>query len=134
MPQKHIRLEDALATDIANIAVKKNMSENAVIEQALKFYRDYIFMGEQATIVNQEILKVTEANLKLLEHRINLRTNKVLSEAAIQLGILNQIIAGSLEIDPLLLPTYRKNAVEFLGLNQRVLRLDDLENSEEKIE
>lgn len=130
MPQKHLRIDDDLALDIQTIAKKKKMTDNAVILEALKFYRDYIYMGEQATIINQEILAMVEANMRLAEHRINNKTNQVLSALAIQAGIQNQILAASLEVDPLLLTEYRRIAAEFLKANQRVLRLDELEDSE----
>lgn len=130
MPQKHLRIDDDLALDIRTIAKKKKMTDNAVILEALKFYRDYIYMGEQATIINQEILAMVEANMRLAEHRINNKTNQVLSALAIQAGIQNQILAASLEVDPLLLAEYRRIAAEFLKANQRVLRLDELEDSE----
>lgn len=124
--RKTIRVDEKLIDDITNIANQSNMSENATIETALKFYRDYLFMKDKATIINEEILRVNKAGLDLLEQKINHKTNQVLSELSIQVCILSQIIAGSLEVDPLLLPEYRKKAMEFLKANNRVLRLDEI--------
>lgn len=124
---KTLRIRDEkLAEDIPRMAKENNMSENALIETALKFYRDYMYMKNKSTIINEEILRVNKAGLELLEQRVNHKTNQVLSELAIQVSVLTQIIAGSLEVDPLQLPEYRRRAVEFLRTNNRVLRLDEL--------
>lgn len=124
--KRTIRYDDTLARDIARIAEQDNMSENTAIEQALKFYRDYRYMADKATIINEEILRVSRANLDLLEQRVNHKTNQVLSSLAVEVNVLTQVIAGSLEVDPLQLPEYRKRALEFLRLNNRVFRLDEL--------
>lgn len=120
------RLDEKLIADISNLAEQDNMSENAAIEQALKFYRDYRYMADKATIINDEILRVSRANLDLLEQRVNHKTNQVLSSLAVEVSVLTQVIAGSLEVDPLQLPEYRKRALEFLRLNNRIFRLDEL--------
>lgn len=124
---KTVRIHDEkLAEDIPRMAKDNNSSENALIETALKFYRDYMYMKDKSTIISEEILRVNKAGLDLLEQRVNHKTNQVLSELTIQVSILTQIIAGSLEVDPLQLPEYRRRAVEFLRINNRVLRLDEL--------
>jgi hypothetical protein len=124
--KKTFRIEDSLAKDITRFAADNNMTENAAVETALKFYRDYMYMKEKSTLINDEILKVNKAGLDLLEQRINHKTNQVLSELSIQVCIIEQIIAGSLEIDPLLLPEYRRKAMEFIRTNNRVFRLDEV--------
>lgn len=124
--KRTIRIDDSLAQDITRIAKENNMSENMTMERALKYYRDYVYMSGKATIINDEILRINKANMDLLEQRINHKTNQVLSSLAIEVAILTQLIAGSLEVDPLQLPEYRKRALEFMRQNNRVLRLDEL--------
>lgn len=124
--KKTYRIDGSLADDITELASQSNMTENMTIETALKFYRDYMYMKQKSTLISEEILRVNKAGLDLLEQRINQKTNQVLSGLAIEVCILTQIIAGSLEVDPLLLPEYRKRALEFLRTNNRVLRLDEL--------
>ena len=126
MVRKTLRIDDQLADDISALAKEENINDNAVMVQALKFYRDYMYMKGKATIISDEILRVQKAGLDLLEQRVNHKTNQVLSELAIQVCILEQIIAGSLQVDPLLLPDYRRRAMEFLRTNNRVFRLDEL--------
>lgn len=126
MAKRTIRIDDQLSEDIGAIAKDKNKSENSTIEEALRFYRDYVYMKEKATIINEEVLKVNKAGLDLLEQHINHKTNQVISALSIQVCILSQIVAGSLEVDPLLLQEYQRRAVEFIKTNNRVFRLDEL--------
>ena len=126
MIKRTIRIDETLAKDISNIAKEKNQSENILIENALKLYRDFHHMGEKATFINDEIIKINQSAMNLLEQRINHKANKLLSELAIQSCILNQVIANSLEVPPLDLQEYRKSAVEFLKANNRILRLDEI--------
>lgn len=121
-----MRIDNNLMQDLKNIAEQNNMTENTVIDAALKFYRDYMYMKDKSTVINEEIIRANKAALDLMGQRINHKTNQVLSELSIQVSMLNQIISGSLEVDPLLLPEYRKRAMEFLKTNNRVLRLDEL--------
>lgn len=128
MPQTKrptIRIDDDLYNDIMHMADNKK-SFNHIIEEALKFYRDYMYMKDKATIINREVIKITEAQMNRLEHKINNRTNQVLSETAIQLCVLNLVIAHNLEVDQTILDSYRKNAVDFLKANQRVLKLNEV--------
>lgn len=124
--KRSIRVDEDLILDIQKIAEEKNSSDNFIIEQALKFYRDYYFMKEKATFVNEDILNVLSANLNLAEIRINNKTNQVLSELAIGVSTLNQIIANSLDVDPIKLQSYRANAVDFIKTNQRIFKLDEI--------
>ena len=51
---------------------------------------------------------------------------RVLSELAIQQAILCQVIAHELEVNPRALDNYRRAAVEYLKMNDRVFRLEDI--------
>lgn len=120
------RINDHLADDLTNMAKEENMSENLLVETAMRYYRDYYYMQKKATVINKDILKLSNAACDLLEQRINNKTNQILSELSIQVCTMAQIIAGSLEVDPLMIPEYRKKAVAFLKANNRVLRLDEI--------
>lgn len=124
--KKTYRLDDQLSNDITKMAQENNISENQMIENALKYYRDYYYMQNKASVINEDILKLNRAAVDLLEQRINNKTNQVLSDLAIQTCIIEQIIAGSLSVDPLIIPEYRKKAIAFLKANNRVLRLEEI--------
>lgn len=126
MPRVTIRIPDELHTDITTIAKEKGASLNYIVEQALKSYRDKQYMEDKATIINEEIINIIQASNALLQQQINNKTNRVLSELAIQNSIQNMIIASELDVNNIKIDTYRKKAVEFLRTNNRVLRLDEI--------
>lgn len=121
-----LRLPDELYNDAAEIAKDKGTSINYVIEQAVKYYRDKRYMEDKATLINEEILKIIQANNALLSQQINNKSNRVISELAIQNAIQNLILASELDVDAVKIDNYRKQAVEFLKTNNRVFRLDEI--------
>ncbi|MEG0854057.1 MAG: hypothetical protein RSF82_09295 [Angelakisella sp.] len=130
MPQKLVRISDGLAADMKAIAAERNMSETQVVNEALALLRDYHYTKHKALFLNEELLSVLRASYKMAENTINNKTNKVLSEVAIQTCIQNQILANSLEVSQSDLNRYRLRAVEFLKDSQRVWRMDELADSE----
>ena len=101
-------------------------SLNYIVEQALKYYRDKRYMDDKATIINEEIISIIQANNALLLQQINNKSNRVLSELSIQNAIQNLILTNELDVDKIDADNYRQQAVEFLKTNNRVLRLDEL--------
>lgn len=127
MPMKlSIRLPDDLHADITAIAKDQGASINYIIEQAVKYYRDRLYMADKASVIPEDILSVIKANNGLLLQQINNKSNRVLSEVAIQSTIQNLLLAKELEVSGVDMDYYRKKAIEFLKTNNRVLRLDEL--------
>lgn len=124
--KKTYRIDETLAGDVAAIAAESVKSENQVVEEALKLYRDYHYMQAKASFINEELVNILQASYRMAENSINQKTNRVLSELAIQTAIQNHILAASLEVDKVDLNNYRLRAVDFLKQNNRVLRLDEL--------
>lgn len=123
--KRSIRLNEKTAENLSRIAKEKNCSETQVIESALKWYSDYVYMQEHATIIPQEIVKVLQSTVALMEQRVNNKSNQVLSALAIETCTMQQIIAGSLDVDKNAVQQYRKNATDYLKANQRVFRMDE---------
>lgn len=124
--KRSIRLNEKVAQSVTRIAKEKNRTETAVIEDALKFYSDYVYMKEQATVIPQEIVKVFQASIALLEQRLNNRTNQVLSSLAIETCTIEQLLACSLDVNAGDVQRYRKKAVDFIKTNNRIFRLEEL--------
>ena len=82
--------------------------------------------GAGHRIGNESVKRTFLASVNLMETRLNNRTNKVLSELAIQQAIICQVLAHELEINPRALDNYRRAAVEYLKMNDRVFRLEDI--------
>ncbi len=124
--QRTIRVQEDILADIKRIAEDTHQSDNRVIETALKVYRDYYYMDEKATIINEEVYSMLKGLLGVTENRINNKTNQVLSATAIELGTLTQLIADSLGASPEKLAMFRQNSVDFIKTNQRILKLSEV--------
>lgn len=127
--KKYFRIEDSLLSDFQKISKELgHSSENQTAEAALKLYRDYHYMQSKAAFINSELLHIIQSTFRMTENNINYKTNHVLSELAIQVTIQNLILASSLEVDKKDLSNFRLKALDFLKENNRVFRLDEIEN------
>ena len=122
--KKTYNLDARLVKEVEAIAQAQATSNTAVIEKAIRLYRDYIYLEEKATFLPEQIQKTFRSELAMLEQRQNVKINKLLSELAIQEGIIAQILANELEVDLEMMPVYRRRAVEALRASNRVFRLD----------
>ena len=122
--KKTYNLDARLVKDVEAIAQAQATSNTAVIEKAIRLYRDYIYLEEKATFLPEQIQKTFRSELAMLEQRQNVKINKLLSELAIQEGIIAQILANELEVDLEMIPVYRRRAVDALRASNRVFRLD----------
>ena len=111
------RISDETVETLKAIADKENCTETAVIENAIRYYRDYLYVQNDGAFITESVKRTVLASVNLMESRLNNRTNKVLSELAIQQAILCQVIAHELEVNPRALDNYRRD---------RVFRLEDI--------
>lgn len=119
-------LDPELKKSIEHLAEEKMCPQSKIFEDALRLYLDKVYMEEKATVINDELLQAVKGVAQLSEAKINAKTNQVLSSLAIEVGVMNQILAQSLQVSPLAVEQYRKNVVEFLRANNRVLRMDEV--------
>lgn len=126
MVKKSYRISAATAEILKTIVEKENCTEIAAVENAIRYYRDYLYMQNDGAFITESVKRTFLASVNLMESRLNNRTNKVLSELAIQQAILCQVIAHELEVNPRALDNYRRAAVEYLKMNDRVFRLEDI--------
>lgn len=120
--------EDVVAAATA-LAGAKHTSVTAVINEAVRYYRDFVYMEDKASYIPQQFVQQINAILDLREKRQNAKTNQVLSELAIQECIIAFVLANNIEIAPQEIDLYRKKAVDFLRINNRVFRLEESEGS-----
>lgn len=101
-------------------------NRNDLIEKAMRYYRDSYYMKNKAGFINENILDMARGLADRLEMRLNHKSNQLLSELCIEVCILEQVLAGSIDMDGDIIAEYRKNAVDFLKTNQRVFRMDEI--------
>lgn len=128
MPTKPFawRLDDSLVAEIYSIADECQTKSSFIVTQALEQYIESYRLQKKASLLSQEVIDVQKSLVDLLEHRINNRSNQLLSSMAIQQFVLCKVIAESLEISPDALELYRRQAAEFLKENNRVFSLKEM--------
>ena len=120
------RLNEKIVSEIYNIADECHSKRTFMIEKALEQYVASYRLQKKASLLLQEVIDVQKSLVDLLEHRINNRSNQLLSSMAIQQFVLCKVIAESLEISPDALELYRRQAAEFLKENNRVFSLKEM--------
>ena len=126
MVRKTLRIDDGLASDLESMAQQNNTTETDIINRALRLYRDYCYMQDKATVINQDVLNVARSMANVAEKNINYKTNKYLSELAVQQAMLNMIIGNSLDFSEQDLQVFRLKALDTIKETPRVLRLDEV--------
>lgn len=121
-----LRIDEKISKDMDRVAKNEGISKGDLLVKAFKFYKNYCFANTEASFLNDNILSAMQGITDRMEMRLNHKTNQVLSELAIQVSIMEQILGNSLDVDGSVLSKFRQNAVEFLKTNQRILRMDEV--------
>ena len=118
---------DACAySSIETIADQENCTVTQIVNEALRYYADRHYLENNATMLSSDILEAMKSTVSLLERRLDNRSNQLLSSMAIQLFIINKVLADSLDLSGDALEQYRVQAVEFLKGNNRLLDLREV--------
>ena len=96
--------------------IKENnlRSRNELLQKAVDFYIDYNNNKEPGTFLSKEIEAIMSGNVGLAEKRLGNRFAKLMSETAIQLGILQQVLKSISDIDESDIKNFKKIAVDEL--------------------
>lgn len=119
--------EDFLNRMDAYITEKKLKSRSELIEKAVDFYIDYNCNKSAGDFLASEVEAIMSGNLELVERRLGNRISKLLSEMAIQLGILLQMMKNMSEFTTEDVEMYRKITVDCIKESQRILNYEKLE-------
>lgn len=113
-------------SSIETIADQENCTVTQIVNEALRYYADRHYLENNATMLSSDILEAMKSTVSLLERRLDNRSNQLLSSMAIQLFIINKVLADSLDLSSDALEQYRVQAVEFLKGNNRLLDLREV--------
>ena len=123
--QKLYRLPVPLADRIKNLADKNNCTETQIIVKAVTLFAEYQATNG-AAFLGTEIQKSIEASQRLFENRVLNRLAPLLSEMAIQEGILATVIAQELEVNPDELTFIRREVYQAIESGGNLLNLKKL--------
>ena len=113
-------------SSIETIADQENCTVTQIVNEALRYYADRHYLENNATMLSSDILEAMKSTVSLLERRLDNRSNQLLSSMAIQLFIINKVLADSLDLSGDALEQYRVQAVQFLKGNNRLLDLREV--------
>lgn len=123
--QKLYRLPVPLADRIKELAEKNNCTETQVIVKAVNLFAEYQATNG-AAFLGTEIQKSIEASQRLFENRVVKRLAPLLSEMAIQEGILATVIAQELEVNADELTYIRREVYQAIESGETLLSLKKL--------
>lgn len=124
--QKTWDVDASAYSSIETIADQENCTVTQIVNEALRYYADRHYLENNATMLSSDILEAMKSTVSLLERRLDNRSNQLLSSMAIQLFIINKVLADSLDLSGDALEQYRVQAVEFLKGNNRLLDLREV--------
>lgn len=119
------RLPAELVQDLDNIAKQKGISRTDAISEACRMYCDMAAAGRPGSYLPQWAVQQIQGICGNLQTQLNNRSNQLLSSMAIQLTVLQMILADSLEIKEAAVEAYTAQAVEELRRNNRVFRMEE---------
>lgn len=122
-----LRIDIEIDKKMDIIIQEKNISsKNLFIENACKFYIDYLNQ-QGSPLLNDTVIDLVRSIMNTTENRINNKSNQLLSSIAIELGTLQMIIANSLKnVSEEQVKLYRDLSVQFLKTNNRVFRMKEV--------
>ena len=119
-------VDAAAYSSIETIASQESCTVTQIVHEALRYYAARHYLENNATMLSSDILEAMKSTVSLLERRLDNRSNQLLSSMAIQLFIVNRVLADRLDLSGADLEQYRKEAVEFLKNNNRLLELREV--------
>lgn len=121
----NLRMPDTLMADMDNLAEQKRKTRNEIIVEACQLYRDYVNMNKPGSLLPQYAVQAMEAIAGTLQTNLNARSNQLISSLAIQLFVIQKMLAENMEVSDMNVGEYTQQAIEMLKRNNRVFRMDD---------
>jgi len=121
--KRSIRIDENLYNDIARIAEERGANSTLIIKEALKMYRDKHYLEQKASVISREVQEAIKAEMELISSRDMNKVRSILSAMAINVHVLQRVIAEELNVNGIDLVNYRQEAIEVLREHNRVFDL-----------
>lgn len=118
LPEKLVQRLDALAESTGK-------NRNELITEACGMYCDMQTLNEPGSYLPQWVVQQVDGICGVLQNNLNNRSNQLLSSMAIQLTVIQMILADGLKITNADVSEYTVQAVEALKGNNRVFRMEE---------
>ena len=123
----HIYFDDKIVPNMDSFIKANNFkSRSELVNKAVDFYIDYNNNKKPGEFLSREIEAIMSGNVELAEKRLGNRFAKLMSETAIQLGIMEQVLKSISDINEDDIENFRKVAVDEIRNNQKILKYEEL--------
>lgn len=118
LPEDVVTALDALASD-------EEKTRTEIVIEAVRLYRDKAGINKPGSLMPDYMMQALDGLIGSLQTTINAKSNQLLSTIAIQLFVIQRMMAENLDVDPLLVDEYTRQGVESLKRNNRVFRMQE---------
>lgn len=118
LPEDVVTALDALASD-------EEKTRTEIVIEAVRLYRDKAGINKPGSLMPDYMMQALDGLIGSLQTTINAKSNQLLSTIAIQLFVIQRMMAENLDVDPMLVDEYTRQGVESLKRNNRVFRMQE---------
>ena len=97
-------------------------SKNEFVENALRFYCDYLISGDCTTVLPPVYLSALKATVQMTENRLS----RLLFKQAVELDMVMNVLAAAVEIDPEELREQRGRSIQSVKKTGGSIRFEDV--------
>ena len=97
-------------------------SQNEFVENALRFYCDYLISGDCTTVLPPIYLSALKATVQMTEDRLS----RLLFKQAVELDMMMNVLAAAVEIDPAELREQRGRSIQSVKKTGGSIRFEDV--------
>lgn len=120
------RLNENTIHLIKKLSVDGDCSQSEIISRAVKEYAEKQYSPKSFTAVTDTAAAVAGSIVSGMEHRLNNRSNQLLSSMAIEIYILQRIVAENLDVDFQKVLGYEDEARLAMTEKNRLFELDEI--------
>lgn len=108
----------------ASISLANCQSQNEFVEKALEYYCANLLAEDSATLLAPALVEAMRATVKESENHIC----RLIFKLAVELGILMNVVAYGMEIDPAVLDQLRNKCVQEIKRTNGIITFKDAVN------
>lgn len=97
-------------------------SKNEFVENALRFYCDYLISGDCTTVLPPIYLSALKATVQMTENRLS----RLLFKQAVELDMMMNVLAAAVEIDPEEVREQRGRSIQSVKKTGGSIRFEDV--------
>lgn len=124
--QINVRLPEDVIEALETLSAAEDKSRTEIVIEAVRLYRDKVGIQKPGSLLPEYVLQAIDGMCGTLQTNLNAKSNQLLSSMAIQLFVVQRMMADNLEVEPLQIEEYTRQAVEMIRQNNRVFRMQDL--------